>query len=63
VWTFQVSPALHDLPVGDPANHNSGEFQALFRGRIAARLTVADHHLVVSADQVFDGHPKVGNFS
>ncbi len=26
---FQVSPAFHDLPVGNSPNHNPGEFQPL----------------------------------
>ena len=47
VRTLQVSPALHDLPVGDPPNYNSREFQPLLRYRIGARPTVAHHDFVV----------------
>src|SRR5260370_20431837 len=58
---FQVSPALNDLPVGDPPNHDSGEFQTLFGSRIRARPMIAHHHFVVFSDHVFDNHAKIGN--
>jgi hypothetical protein len=61
VRTFQVSPALDNLPVGDPPNYNSIKFQPLLRCRIGARPMVAHHYFVVFGDQVFDTDPQVGN--
>src|SRR6266480_4947469 len=57
VRTLQVSPALHDLPVGDPPNYHSREFLPLLRYRIGARPTVAHHDFVVLGKHVFDGQP------
>src|SRR6267143_6954999 len=53
VRTLQVSPALHDLAVGDPSDYNSREFQPLLRYRIGARPTVAHHDFVVLGNHVF----------
>ena len=56
VRTLQVGPALHDPPVGDSPNHNSGEFKPLLRCRIGARPMVAYHHFVVLGDEVLDAY-------
>jgi hypothetical protein len=62
VWALQVSPALHDLPVGDPPNHNPGELQPLLRCRIRSSPVIADHHFVVLDNHVFYRHTQVRNF-
>src|SRR6202165_5703681 len=62
VRTLKVSPALDDPAVGNPPNHNSGEFEALIGGRIGARPMVANYNFVVLGDEVFDGYLQVGNF-
>jgi len=56
VRTLQVGPALHDPPVGDSPNHNSGEFEPLLRSRIGTRPMVAHHHFVVLGDEVLDAY-------
>src|SRR5260370_933372 len=60
--TLQVSPTLQNLPVGNPPNHNSREFQPQLRCRVGSGPVVANHHLVVFGNHVFDGHPQIRNF-
>lgn len=62
VGSFEVSPPLGDLAVGDSPNDDSGEFEALTGCGVGAIPVVANDHFVVFGDELFNDYPQVGNF-